>query len=160
VNTIVVEAGRLHGHNTDVGAIRACIEAAARGRICAVLGAGGSARAAVAALRTAGAAEIRVISRRVVSLPGATRACAWSGAALANCALVVGCTPPDAAPPPLDALAEGARVVDLVYYRTSQLAVAARARGIPLEDGRSVLVHQGARAFELWTGRSAPTVAM
>jgi len=160
VNTIVVEDGRLHGHNTDIEAIRACVAEAARDRICAVLGAGGAARAAVAALRAAGAAEIRVLSRRAAALPGATRACGWSAAALADCAVVVGCTPPDAAPPPLGALAPDARVLDLVYYGPSALATLARAHGFSVEDGRGVLLHQGARAFELWTGRPAPTTVM
>ncbi|HJZ86533.1 MAG TPA: shikimate dehydrogenase [Polyangia bacterium] len=159
VNTIVVEGGRLLGHNTDVAAIRDTLVDVS-GRTCAVLGAGGSARAAVHALRTRGAGEIRVLSRRGVLLPGADRACSWSADALAGCQILVGCVPPEVEPPPLERTDPHALVLDLVYYRPSGLALAAAARGLHVDDGLWVLIRQGARSFELWTGRAAPIEAM
>jgi shikimate dehydrogenase len=159
VNTIVADAGRLVGHNTDGGGFLDAV-GDVRGAICAVLGSGGSARAVVHALRTGAAEQIRVVARRAVQLPGATHQLAWSGAALAGCDLIVGCTPPEAVPPPLDALSASARVIDLVYYQSTGLLRAAADRGLRAEDGRGVLLHQGARSFTLWTERPAPIDVM
>ena len=51
----------------------------------------------------------------------------------------------------LDLLPAGAVVADLTY-RDTDLLLAAQARGLKTVDGLPMLVHQGARAFELWTG--------
>ena len=61
--------------------------------------------------------------------------------------------------PLLEALPADALVVDLTYRDTDLLA-AARGRGLPTLDGLLMLVHQGARAFELWTGQPAPLATM
>jgi len=54
----------------------------------------------------------------------------------------------------------GCLFVDLVYgARTPFLAAASRARR-PTLDGMPMLLHQGALAFEAWTGRRAPVPAM
>jgi shikimate dehydrogenase len=56
-----------------------------------------------------------------------------------------------------DALHPGLVVLDMVYEpRETVLLRDARARGCRTLEGRSMLVYQGARAFELWTGRPAP----
>ena len=75
VNTIVNEDGRLMGHNTDVAGFREALRTVrpegARGLRCLVAGAGGAARAVVAALIEDGAARIWVYNRthaRAVSL--------------------------------------------------------------------------------------------
>ena len=62
---------------------------------------------------------------------------------------------------PWDALKEAAAAVDLVYTprETTVLREAAR-RGHPTVDGLGMLVHQGALAFEAWTGHPAPLAAM
>ena len=148
VNTIVVEKNQLMGHNTDAPGFLD-VAGDVKSHVCAVLGAGGAAKAVEWALRSAGAREVRVVTR--------TR---WTAEALAECDLVVGCVPPDAAPPALDQLAPDARIIDLVYYQASALATAARARGLRYEDGLEVLVRQGARSFELWTGKTAPLEVM
>ena len=59
----------------------------------------------------------------------------------------------------LDLLPAGAVVADLTY-RDTDLLVAAEARGLTTVDGLPMLVHQGARAFELWTGSAAPVETM
>ena len=53
----------------------------------------------------------------------------------------------------LDLLPAGAVVADLTY-RDTDLLLAAQTRGLKTVDGLPMLVHQGARAFELWTGSS------
>jgi len=85
---------------------------------------------------------------------------------LANTALLVNATslglhddeipiPPDT----LEQLPDAAVVYDLNYRRTA-LLIAAEARGIHTVDGLGMLVHQGALAWEAWTGRPAPLAAM
>ena len=148
VNTIVVEKNQLIGHNTDAPGFLDVV-GDVKSRVCAVLGAGGSARAVEWALLGAGAGEVRVIRRTN-----------WTAEAIEACDLVVGCVPPDAEPPPLDRVAPDARIIDLVYYQKSALATAARKRGLQYEDGLEVLVRQGARSFELWTGKTAPLEVM
>ena len=64
------------------------------------------------------------------------------------------------APLELSQLAPGAVVSTLVYHRETALVAAARARGVVAIDGAGMLVHQGARAFRLWTGVDAPIEAM
>jgi len=59
------------------------------------------------------------------------------------------------APELLDAVDPQGLIADLTY-RDTPLLVQARARGIAILDGLPMLVHQGARSFELWTGLDAP----
>jgi shikimate 5-dehydrogenase len=59
----------------------------------------------------------------------------------------------------VDASPRGCLFVDLVYGTTPFLVAAARA-GRPTLDGARMLLHQGALAFEAWTGRRAPRAAM
>ena len=183
VNTILFAPdGRLRGDNTDgAGFLRALAgRVCVRGARAVVLGAGGSARAITTALADAGCGAITIANRtlaraerlaeRVRSVAGAAvtvvplEALA-NGGALADASLVVNTTPLGlagagvrirwAASPPRCAF------VDLVYarVRTPFLAGAARARR-PILDGSAMLLHQGALAFEAWTGRRAPRAAM
>jgi shikimate dehydrogenase len=66
---------------------------------------------------------------------------------------------PPSPPALLAHLPPTALVVDLTY-RDTDLLLAARARGLATLDGLSMLVHQGARALELWTDRPAPLPLM
>jgi shikimate dehydrogenase len=188
VNTIVVERGRLIGHNTDAsGFVEALREAEADplGGHAVLLGAGGAARAVAAGLARAGAASITIAGRAearaqeiVTSLrarsPGPVfRATSLESDALcdARTTLLVNCTPagmdggPDgdalAASLPLDELPASATVVDLVYRPLeTPLLARAEARGVATLGGLTMLLHQGAAAFHLWTGRVAPLDAM
>ena len=54
----------------------------------------------------------------------------------------------------------GQVVYDLIYNRPTELLALARAQGATAIDGLGMLVHQGARAFELWTGMAAPVEVM
>jgi shikimate dehydrogenase len=127
-----------------------------------VVGAGGSARAVVWALLSAGCPRIRVANRSRTradavarAAPGRIRPEAPGGAAPAG-GLVVQCTSlglREGDPLPIEPadLEGAARVVDLVYP-DPPIVRAARARGIPASDGLGLLVAQGALALERWTG--------
>ncbi len=172
VNCIAVAGTRLVGHNTDAPGFVDAVTAAGQrlaGQRVVLLGAGGAARAVAYGCREAGA-DVAVAARRPAHVTW-TRAHAWSELAsmFASAALVVDCTSAgldrarDAelvATLPLDALAPAARVATLVYHATTILLERAAARGHSTLDGRAMLVHQGARAFTLWTGVAAPLDAM
>jgi len=179
VNTVVpLGDGRLRGENTDVGGFLASLSDEGfdpAGRPCLVVGAGGAARAVVHALAGAGAADVVVLNR---SPRRAEEAAALAGprgrvgvpADVAKVDLVVNATPlglagagGDVGALPLDpaALRPGQLVVDLVPNpAVTPLLRAAGAAGARVAGGLGMLVHQGALAFELWTGRSAPLAVM
>ena len=173
VNCLAFDGDRLVGHNTDAPGFADALAAAGfalRGKRAVLLGAGGAARAVAYGLR--GGRAIEVVARRPDEVTWAA-AWPWSDDQLRECFaradLVVDCTPTGldpsadaafAAALPLDALAPGAWVATLVYHRTTALLERARAAGHPTLDGRAMLVHQGARAFALWTGQPAPIDVM
>jgi len=167
----MLEPGAAVQGGVEEGSLR---EHPLRGRTVLVLGAGGSARAAVWALREAGA-EVSVWNRT------AARACALAkefevravGApeaadVLVNCTSVGLQRSAKETTEPLhqlgllhDQVGEYSYVVDLVYQDTSTpLLAAARAAGVRTLDGLEILVAQGALSFELWTGRRAPREVM
>jgi len=180
VNTIVVTPdGALRGSSTDGFGFLENLRAAVPGWCAAagpavIAGAGGSARAVIAALAAAGVPEIRVINRtgrRAVALaeeldaslqvwPWAARSKALEGAAL----LVNTTSQGMAGHPPLDldlaGLPPAAIVADLVYVPllTPLLAVA-RDRGNPIVDGLGMLLHQARPGFEAWFGIAPPVDA-
>jgi shikimate dehydrogenase len=149
-------------------------KAALHGRTALVLGAGGSARAAVWALREAGA-EVSVWNRTAARASAladefGVRAVAHPGAAdvLVNCTSVGLQRSAKETTEPLqelgllhDQVNEYSHVVDLVYRdTTTPLLAAARAAGARTVDGLEILVAQGALSFELWTERRAPREVM
>ena len=167
-NTLSFKAsGAIAADNTDAPGLIAALPFAVAGRSALVLGAGGSARAAVYALLDAGAREVAVLNRTperaraLVDTLGGRLATQPEGAdLLVNCTSV-GLDDPDALPLDADALDSVGAVVDLVYREGGTALVrAARDRGLPTVDGLEVLVQQGARSFEIWTGRAAPVDAM
>ena len=170
-NTLVFEDGRVRADNTDAPALIAELPLAASGITAVVLGAGGSARAAVWALLDAGAREIWVWNRtpqRVrelcASLGGTPVAQPPSADVLVNCTAAGLSEPAQSfAELPLceDDLAKYRCVVDLVYGRQeTALVAAARARGVAVVEGLDLLVAQGALSFEQFTGRAASRETM
>ncbi|MBA3392196.1 MAG: shikimate dehydrogenase [Deltaproteobacteria bacterium] len=173
VNCLHFDGDRLVGHNTDApGFVDGLIAAGfARRDVRAVLlGAGGAARAVAYGLREH--ATVEVLARapdRVLW----TKATPWTpdavAAAFAHADLVVDCTPAGLAEHdertlvdalPLHALPASCWVATLIYHRATLLVERARERGHSTVDGRAMLVHQGARAFTIWTGAPAPIDAM
>jgi shikimate dehydrogenase len=181
VNTIINRRGVLVGDNTDIyGFATSLIEVAADAaeRPALILGAGGAARGVVLALRSLGVASITLANRSADKArelasdlaDGAIGVIEMSGPALGRALLDVrllinatalGWHPGEIPLDPilLEALPEDALVADLTY-RDTDLLREARGRGLPTMDGLGMLVHQGARAFELWTGRPAPVSVM
>ncbi len=137
----------------------------------AVLGAGGVARAAVAALCDAGC-RVTVFNRteaRAAELAQAFGCAArpWAERGGADVQVVVNCTSVGMAPQvdetPLsaDALRPGLVVLDTVYQPAeTRLAREAAARGARVVSGVQMLLSQAAAQFELWHGGNAPLDAM
>jgi shikimate dehydrogenase len=173
-NTLtLLSDGTLEADNTDAPGLLDAIDAPLRGRTALVLGAGGSARACAWALREAGCARVAVWNRnaaRATELAAALGVDATRDTPGAD--VLVNCTAlglHDADPAatfgalPLDATDLGAyaTVVDLVYRPGgTPLLHAAGAAGARTVDGLAVLVAQGARSLERWTGRPAPRGVM
>jgi shikimate dehydrogenase len=188
VNTVIRDGDGWRGTNTDAPGLARSLEDAGvplEGARVLVVGAGGAARAAVAGLAEAGAAELVVAARRPARAeavarelkPAAPRA-ALRGIDLADARrvapqtdLVVQATSATlsddadaarfAASLPLDALPAHAAVVDLVYAPLETTVLRAAAdRGLKTVDGLGMLVWQAALALERWLGVSPPVDVM
>jgi len=183
VNTVLfTPGGGTVGDNTDGRGFLAALRGRVRlrGARALIIGAGGSARAVGAALCQGGTARITIANRtpargerlaeRLGRLgAGATAAVPLAalerGKGLEDATLVVNATPLGlgGSGPRLRyaAAPRGCLFVDLVYaaHPTPFLAGAARA-GRPTLGGAPMLLHQGALAFEAWTGRRAPRAVM
>lgn len=183
VNTIVFErrGDRLVGDNTDARGFLAALRGRVRLRdqTVVILGAGGSARAVGSALVRSGArlvvanrtaARGERLAARLAELPGARVSSVpltprAIGAALEQAALVVNTTPAGLSGASLPvrpaATPRQCLFVDLVYgVRPSRFLARAARSGRRTLDGGLMLLHQGALAFEAWTGRPAPRPAM
>jgi shikimate dehydrogenase len=175
-NTLLfTTAGEVSADNTDAPALIASLPQPPAGASALVLGAGGSARAAVWALRDAGAASVRIWNRtagRAAQLAdelGATAVTTAQVQADPSADLLVNCTAVGLrAGISMEGLPIGERqldavgcVVDLVYRpEETALIVAARTRGVAVVDGLEILIGQGALSFELFTGVPASVAAM
>jgi shikimate dehydrogenase len=178
VNCVINREGTLIGDSTDGAGLLAALEEASgvvpKGKRCVVIGAGGAARAAVAALGDAGAAEVAVLNRTPAR---AEEAAALAGAAgvvadidaISEAEIVIQATPVGMADSGAEAgdpaigprLHEGQVVMDLVYVpQETPLISEARSRGALAVSGLGVLVHQAAIALEHWTQMPAPVGQM
>ena len=186
VNTVVFgENDSVIGENTDASGFVAALDEAGiprpTGKRAVVLGAGGAARAVVVALANVGVSEIVIVNRTVhraeqlakdvaARLPVRARAIQLANDALAaeldDAALLVNATAAGMEgqePLPIDAavISPNVAVYDIIYTpRETPLLKAAASRGCATLNGIGMLVHQGAEAFELWTGVSAPIDVM
>lgn len=188
VNTILIArdengVASLHGYNTDaqgfIGALRrgGCEP---QGKRVVVVGAGGAARAVVHGLLEAGASRVTVLNRtleracKLVSELGDSRLEAQEltpelllraadAAELLVNTTTVGMWPnvQESIWPAGVAVPPHLTVFDLVYNPLETLLLRqARESGARAIDGLGMLVEQGALAFEIWTGRSAPVEVM
>jgi shikimate dehydrogenase len=172
-NTLSFADGAIAAENTDAGGLLDAIGRPVAGLTALVLGAGGAGRAAAWALSDAGATDVAVWNRtgdRAAALAdelGVSHAARPRQSDLLVNATSVGLDPGTSE---ADALAQlgltgvdpPSLVVDLVYRAGSATPVQAWAEraGTTVVDGLEVLVRQGARSFELWTGRPAPVETM
>jgi len=177
VNCIVNSKGRLVGHNTDGAGFIASLSEVdfdPRQRKCVVVGAGGAARAIIAALAGAGASEVRVVNRSQESARMAALLAGDSGSvagpdSISDADLVVNATSigmtgtesESEVPFATDLLGPGHVVVDIVYSPPVTLLLhASTERGARTANGLGMLVHQAVEQIRLWTGRDAPTLVM
>lgn len=178
VNTLYWEGDRLMGDNTDYAGFADSLPALDWPHvIVTVLGAGGSARAVVSALRDKGVAVLHLVARRkeqavalreelAPDLPGQVLGFDEAGpldALLGRTRLLVNTTPVgmDGQSPLSEAqlacLPAHAHVYDLVYNPAETVLLSlARARGLAAQNGLEMLLGQAAVAFERWTGRRPP----
>jgi shikimate dehydrogenase len=183
VNTLTKEGRKLVGHNTDVpGFTVALDELVGRQKLprhAVVLGAGGGARAVVYGLIRQGFQRIIVFNRHLHRAESMVkhfgksaahmdlRAMPWHEsiieAELSKTKLLVNATSiglnADESPVPAEILTPELLVLDLIYAQTRLLRDAAAAGGTT-SDGETMLLHQGAAAFTLWTGQPAPLEVM
>ncbi|MEK6325595.1 MAG: shikimate dehydrogenase [Acidobacteriota bacterium] len=174
VNTVVVSEGLLTGYNTDVqGAMEPLQKVCAlEGESCAVIGAGGAARAVIYGLVERGA-RVSVFARK----PEKARSLSQAFGVLvspiealqsSDVSVVINTTPvgmrghSEGSSPVPGAWLLGRRIAyDLVYNPLETRFLAdARAAGCRTISGLDMLVAQAALQFELWTGRKPPVDAM
>lgn len=187
VNTIHIQDGKLIGENTDaIGFLNALKESGhdPKGMRVAMLGAGGAARAALFSLLQAGAGRVTVINRTVERaaaliddlaeafpasslgfepLNSETLAALHGQVDLVVNSTSIGMLPQsDASPwPAAVAIPTGAIFYDIVYYPVqTQFLRRAQEAGQETVNGLGMVVHQGAVAFEIWTGQKAPLETM
>ena len=184
VNTVVFRPdGSLLGDNTDapgfLDALKESFRASPRGRRVLVLGCGGAGRALALTCAMQGAesifvADVNLAARRRLllalrqtapGLPVAGVSLDRARAAARDCDLIIQATPvgmrpgdPSLLPP--ESFRKGQLVFDLIYNpAVTPLLAAAQAAGARTSNGLGMLLHQGVRAFRLWTGRK-PSVPL
>jgi len=172
-NTVLrAQDGKLYGFNTDVAGIVGPLEKrmSLRGAKALVLGAGGAARAAVFGLRDKGA-DVFIFNRTPES---AQKLAKQSGSktikkeALAKTPfdVLINATPIGMAGQKVSSIIDAKDlntklVFDLVYNPLeTPLIRMARQQNIPFITGVEMFVQQGARQFEIWTGKPAPEEEM
>ena len=179
VNTITCRDGRLIGDNTDVhGFVQSLQDAGYRFQDsqAIVLGAGGAARAVIVGLLDSGVDQVIVGNRTIERAQAIVDGLAESRVVpvtlpevhehAGQASLIVNATSLgwQHETLPIDRsifgqLLPGAIAFDLTYKPTIFLATA-REFGVQSVDGFAMLVNQGARSFEIWTGQPAPLDVM
>jgi shikimate dehydrogenase len=188
VNTLRHEAGGWRGFNTDgyglAGAIRENLHRDLAGADVILLGAGGAARGAAVECLQRGCASLAIANRTRQNLDDLLAALAPlagkiplrgfapadpppdlpAGALVIN-ATSAGLKPTDPLPIDLARLPRPAAVFDMIYNPPrTPLLQAAHAHGLPIAHGLAMLVHQGAKALEIWSDipaeRTAPTMSV
>ena len=181
VNTIHLQDGRLYGYNTDgIGFLRSLEEVggAVVGRTVLLLGAGGAARAIAVQLCLTGIRRLYLSNRTqaraeelatflkqhlpqtdisVVAMAASSLATFLPHTDIVVNATAVGMHADDPMVLPSATLRPQHLVCDIVYRPLhTPLLRLAQEQGAQTVDGLGMLLHQGARAFEIWTGESFP----
>ena len=165
VNTVFRRGGLWIGDNTDVHGVREALKSVGfhpRGKRIVILGRGGAARAAIAALKEAG--EIVLLSRSAREEAGYARDVVSDR--IENhgrypCDLLINATPvgmaPDVDRSPVRGPIVADVVLDMVYNpKFTRLLQAASEDGKTAVSGIRMFLAQAARQFEIWTGHPAP----
>lgn len=187
VNTIENQDGKLIGYNTDVEGFLMAIEGDLgvdpKGLRIFLVGAGGAARAVLAGLCMNGASEICLINRtrdKAVSLasefkksyghisiePYALEDASSVERSMRRSDLLINASSSGmeglgSIELPLELLPKKSRVYDLVYKpKETVLVKRAKQLGLKSAGGTSMLLYQGAKSLEIWTGESAPLDVM
>jgi shikimate dehydrogenase len=187
VNTLLRRDGGWAGFNTDgyglAAAVRETLGLGLSGAHVVLLGAGGAARGAAVECLQRRCASLTIVNRTRENLeallallkplaggipvtgldPAEVADRSPAGTLIIN-ATSAGLKASDPLPVDLAALRAPAAVFDMIYNPpTTPLLRTAAERGIPAANGLAMLVHQGAKALEIWSGvpavRTAPTMA-
>lgn len=174
-NTLVLRDGQRLAGNTDVnGMVDALLDSGMeKANTVAILGAGGTARAALAAAVELGAGEIIAYARRpeavaeleeVAERLGANRftGASWTQAPACSAAdLVISTVPKGVADDLTVSWGSGTTLFDVLYDPwPTPLARGAKEAGCLVVSGLALLLAQAVRQFELFTGVDAPVEAM
>jgi shikimate dehydrogenase len=184
VNTLLRTSSGWHGHNTDgYGLATAAKESLGRDLSDShviLLGAGGAARGAAVECLQRACASLWIANRTKLNLdallidlapiagkiplhgfdPQEPPAHLPAGALVIN-ATSAGMKDRDAVPLDLAKIPLPSGVYDMIYNPPeTRLLAQARTLGVPAANGLSMLIHQGAKALEIWTGAAVPVEAM
>ena len=184
VNMVVNKNNRLMGHNTDaygfMRAIKEDLKFDPKNKKIFILGAGGAAKAVTFGLALSGA-KMLILTDKIdakalelaceLELKTGCKAVALKTNSpgipemILNSDLFVNATPCGMKPgDPVSVnpgfLHTNLRVFDVVYNRKTELIKIAKNKGLKAAGGINMLLYQGARAFELWTGKKAPVEVM
>ena len=185
VNTIVNRDGLLHAYSTDgyglETSIKRSFDVDVAGNVFLFWGCGGAARATAGHFAANGADSIILVNRTIAKAENLAMVLSEINS---DCAVTVlgaddvnpirtqlegvdvfiqstsvGLHVDDPISVPEELLTVGLNVVDMIY-RPNQLLKTAVARGCNVTDGRDMLLYQGVRSFEIWTGQKAPVDVM
>ncbi len=186
VNTILNDKGVLKGYNTDAVGYIWSLENEAnfmpRGRSALVVGAGGAARAVVYGLAAGGVSSIVISNRTASKAEALCMELAESCPSVELCAAPLGSNEMEgflektdllvnatslglggrgSLELPLERLSKDAVVSDIIYTpMETGLLKKGRSLGLTTHGGLGMLVGQGAKSFEIWTGHKAPVKVM
>jgi len=185
VNTLRWREDGWEGFNTDgyglVGGLREDLGVSLAGANVILLGAGGAARGAAVECLQRGCASLWIANRtranrdELLALlapladgvvlrgfdPETAGAAGLPAGAVVVNATSAGLKSTDPLPIDFGALPVPCAVYDMIYNPAeTALLATARARQVPAANGLSMLVHQGARSLEIWSGRSVPVAVM
>ncbi len=179
-NTLAISGKQLVGHNTDVEGFKRTIsrdmDFESEGKTGLVLGAGGTGRVISLALLDMRASKVYLWNRnqktldevcqklnddRIVPVRNSSDLTkAAQEAQIVVNATSVGLKPQDGLPVDGIPFNSDHLVFDVIYNRETAFLAEAKKAGAKTSDGLGMLVYQGARSFEIWTGSPAPIDGM
>lgn len=179
VNTVKIDGGKLYGYNTDAPGFVAPLKGAfgdLKGALVAIVGAGGAARACIYALKQEGA-DVTLFARDTNKAAVLAKEFGITlkefqisnlRSDISECDILVNATTlgtkgetQDTTIATAEQLKDVKLVYDLIYNPIDTLLIReANKAGVPAIGGLEMLIAQGAKQFEIWTGETAPLEAM